>query len=127
MQIFQVISPSEQSILVTLGRVEMETYLLMALVTILFPLGHIQYFILIELKKKIGIIKFIFSIILYLIGISFSVQLLTSGFAGGVYLLIGVHFFFQVAAIYFLKEEFSKEMEIYLKILRKLKNLGKHG
>jgi hypothetical protein len=43
------------------------------------PFGYVKYFLIIELRNRLGIMKFMFLVLLYLIGLAFLVSLLESG------------------------------------------------
>lgn len=93
----------------------MEKILLIILAIIFSPLAYIEYFIIIELKNKIGYLNFLSLIIVFLILLSIAVQISPS--FGGIIPIFVICILVQVVALYFLRKELKND-ELFLMLYK---------
>lgn len=89
----------------------MEEILLIVLAIILSPLAYIEYFIIIELKRKIGFLNFSLLIIVFIIFLSIAVQISSS--FGGIIPIFGIGILVQFVSLYYLRKELKSD-ELFL-------------
>jgi hypothetical protein len=91
-------------------------------ILILIPLSYIHWFLIIELPKKLGYLKFVLVLICYIFFCGIMVYLLSTGYPNLILFFISL-IIVDLLGVYYLRKEFMDTVKKDFKI--KTKNKGK--
>jgi hypothetical protein len=91
------------------------TLIILGVVIVLIPLAYIHWFLIIELPRKIGYLRFCAILFCYVIFLAILVVLISAGYVNLV-LAMALDFFVDLCGVYYLKKEFIATLKKDLKI-----------